>query len=182
VAPPNPLSAVSPITLKPLYSLAQYLEESPDSNLFSEYVYEQPIKAKGRTSQVMLISAEDFFSVLELYGITSIPVNPRHKKQYQQVKKDIEELLCLEADKHRQLFMVKKINKLVNSIQGDPQLQAKIKQAEFDNDLQGDSQEEYDDEFIGDDSDDQSKEERSRHMHQDDSEDEYQEEFEESKD
>lgn len=158
------LSLLKPIGLKILVDLVSYISENPENNIFEGYVFIQQIKTKKKLIDTELIDVSDFFEALEMFGVLSIPINPIHKNELEEAKESIQNLVCLDPS-YKELLMIKKINNVVNQINGDTELLNRAKlitftplnessPSPFKNQKCSDSEkaegDSYDEDFIGD--------------------------------
>ncbi|CAI2364847.1 unnamed protein product [Moneuplotes crassus] len=150
-----------PLGLKILADIVTYVSQNPNTDLFGEHVFVQPVKSKNKQTDIYVIEAENFFESLELFGIVTMPINPVHKKELKEAKDNMQELLCIDPS-FKDLLLIKKINYAVSQLSNDPKMLEKAKsygytsihdptpiknQADSDSEKDNNS---YEDEFIDD--------------------------------
>lgn len=76
-----------------LYTMTAYIGENEPEDLFNDYIYEQLIKTRKKQNMIELISAEDFFTVLEEHEVIAQPSARDSKDRLEKAKDTIKTLL-----------------------------------------------------------------------------------------
>ena len=76
-----------------LYTMTAYIGENEPEDLFNDYIYEQLIKTRKKQNMIELISAEDFFTVLEEHEVIDQPSARDAKDRLESAKESIKPLL-----------------------------------------------------------------------------------------
>lgn len=112
------LDLFAPLSLKILADLVTYVNANPNSDLFGDHVFVQPVKSKNKQTDTYLIESENFFEVLELFGIVNIPIKASQKEELAKAKENLQALLCID-EKYPNLLLIKRINQSVSLLSAD---------------------------------------------------------------
>ena len=72
-----------------LYTMTIYIGENDPEDLFNDFIYEQLIKTRSNQNMVELITATDFFNVLQEHEVISTPETDEKLKSLQEAKDSI---------------------------------------------------------------------------------------------